>query len=195
MKIRQKHITNSSSSSFIIRNSLLTEDQREVLCSDIESPEGDLYATWIPFSYNKKKNTWTTECSCNQDEIVENLERHHIPYTAEIHYGHYIYIYDGKYRLEATNWGEILNTYGVGHALMWKRVLKKVEKEDTLVNEIMVYTPENGDDKGTKLANLSNKGIEELEKRDEEHSEKESCWQQINDRDFEKENNEENGNT
>ena len=138
MKIRSGFVSNSSSSSFIVRRGdvidkkkLITSQQDAVLkkygfrktmmiSSDAVPPFYD-EAAWIKEDRRVEMESdpqfrwnWCYEITCNQDEVSMFLVKNKIPFVASTHYGHYTWIYTPEFdRITiATNVGRIMETYG-----------------------------------------------------------------------------------
>lgn len=139
MKIRSGFVSNSSSSSFIVRRTApITLDDKIVLTKEQEdalvkfgfrktfafTPE-QVPAFHDDVEWKKEKSflrkkeyrnrfNYGYEVTCNQDEVMTFLIENKIPFIATCHYGHETVIYspvDDKV-YTATNFGDIMTTYG-----------------------------------------------------------------------------------
>lgn len=140
MKIRSGFVSNSSSSSFIVRRTVpITLDNKVEL-----TPEQDKALEKFGFrktfaftpeqvpafhdteEWKKEKQclrrkeyrnryNYGYEVTCNQDEVITFLIENKIPFLASCHYGHETIIYDPKTDkvYVGVNFGDIMTTYGV----------------------------------------------------------------------------------
>lgn len=124
MKTRAGFVSNSSSSSFVVRRfddmfssnkkSCLTKEQEKLL----KENRFVLQICYYPHQVDMvnrattKKDLqiadWVKSVSCNQDYEIEFLLQHRISFMADVHYEHYTMIYDGKsdVLLIAQNYGK-----------------------------------------------------------------------------------------
>lgn len=147
MKTRQGFVSNSSSSSFIVRRLDSNTDAK------MTTPEQDLAlagfgfrktiahnphqvpafhdkkawkeeAKWMRRKYYKTGFNYGYEITCNQDEVITFLIENRISFVASCHYGHESIIYDSKENVIyiGQNYGAIMETYGVREYLLDKRV-------------------------------------------------------------------------
>ena len=147
MKIRNGFVSNSSSSSFVVRAnkstydkdgkfkcyvSTITNEQRKALkkfgfCkTNAYSPQG---VEWLLEEERKNnelgKNYNYGYCiTCNQDDVTKFLLENQIPFIADIHYGHTTLIFDGKTVEEAVNYGTIMAMYSESYSDYEKAELK-----------------------------------------------------------------------
>jgi len=124
MKIRNGFVSNSSSSSFLVKchewypksTVLLTKKEEELLqkfgfkkvsCSFADQVACELYHDFKP-KIRKEHDNYGYDVSCNQDEVIFFLLKHNIPFEASIHYNHsnIVYVRDSKHFLELQNYGE-----------------------------------------------------------------------------------------
>jgi len=117
MKARNGFISNSSSSSFVVprfedtmgkRKKLLLKNDEIKLKKFGFSLGLNFYPDQVRLSSDDEKlnpeldreilksANWCQYVSCNQDETIEFLLKNRISFTADIYYGHYSMIYDGK---------------------------------------------------------------------------------------------------
>lgn len=135
MKIRNGFVSNSSSSSFVVRRYESVGGMiKNVLAEDddigLQQLGFKLQMAYYPdqvsefvedHSINEKLDSflvdlhhWCKHVSCNQDEIVEFLLKARISFTADIHYGHSSMVYDGPsdVLLIAQNFGKQIQMSG-----------------------------------------------------------------------------------
>lgn len=108
MKIRNGFVSNSSSSSFVVRRckdfmytiSNLSEDQLQKM---------DKYG----FKYIQSVDEYVYDVACNEDSVIDFLIENKIPFEAKTHYGHYTQIYnpDTNTLVKGVNFGEMYATY------------------------------------------------------------------------------------
>ena len=108
MKLRSGFVSNSSSSSFVVESkdpryggSLLTKSQEKLLTK---------------YGFNDESFTKTYDVTCNQDDVIEFLVKHRIPFKAECHYEHESVIYKGgSYVYKFPNYGKEITMYDQYH--------------------------------------------------------------------------------
>lgn len=132
MKHRYGFVSNSSSSSFLVKNwdvfdqkKILSEEDEQkliefgfkpvqthnsmaVACADwkMESlaPDAEEEEPALSYGYN---------VSCNQSDVIEWLVSHEIPFEALCHYGHHSVIFDGENVYTIPNFGIEAEMHGV----------------------------------------------------------------------------------
>lgn len=132
MKIREGFVSNSSSSSFVVRFRNAISEEHESLMANEEDIKKlvnygfVLSGTANPFDINKKGFVDTNkkyaialkyEVTCNEDFVTAFLIRNNIPFQASIHYENEFYQFrrgDNKI-LSAMNFGQISAMYGTEH--------------------------------------------------------------------------------
>jgi len=133
MKIRNGFVSNSSSSSFIVRYNdyILLEEKSPIEdVSDAKVRKLEKYgfkkakfytATQITgnpkdkhYKVGKKdKYNYVYDVSCNEDDVVKFLIRNKIPFEGTLQYDFFFVKYDGKDKIIfATNYGIILQGHG-----------------------------------------------------------------------------------
>ena len=141
MKIRNGFVSNSSSSSFIVRmiNDALFKVKKENIASKEDIKLLEEYGfhksnRFSPFSSNEnipEKDDWSSMrywVSCNQDEIIYFLLKNNIPFKASVHYDNYYISYkkDSKYMLKFNNFGISCEMYGED-----EEALKEIENSSS----------------------------------------------------------------
>jgi hypothetical protein len=138
MKTRQGFVSNSSSSSFIVRRQGLRDDIiQTTTIQDLALKEFGFRKTTahnphqLPPFHDKEE--WKTERKllrlkvykkgfnfgyeviCNQNVVITFLVENRISFVAACHYGHESVLYDGKTDTMhvGVNYGSIMETYGV----------------------------------------------------------------------------------
>ena len=115
MKVRNGYVSNSSSSSFVVKvRDFSLKKNNKILISkkDIEKLtefgfewmggyEGNILfcpekvvKSMNEFNENEQINLYM-DCTCNEDEIYEFLFKNKIPFIASIHYDHELWVYNG----------------------------------------------------------------------------------------------------
>ena len=135
MKIRNGFVSNSSSSSFIVQikktlvnpkqNMIANEEDIKKL-ADYGFVKTRKHSPINAFSMDTiKEDTEPNKCYymlhnviCNQKEVIEFLIQNNIPFKACCHYDQQFYLYckDSEYIIAATNYGNIIDMYGVDKA-------------------------------------------------------------------------------
>jgi len=144
MKTRNGFVSNSSSSSFVVRYKvwewenksisapLLTPEEVKMLTKQGFTLSNHTHPSHVEncnLSKTKIKEdmdiTMVKSVSCNQDDEIGFLLSHNIPFTASVHYGHQHVIFEkgSKHIYILQNYGCEAETYqrGIKHHLkMWK---------------------------------------------------------------------------
>ena len=97
MKIRHGFVSNSSTGSFIVK--AWSQDQEKDLLDYGFIQSDDSYLHF--------------KVTCNEDEVIDWLTQHGIPFKASCHYGHYTALFDGKELVTIENPGIVAYTYGL----------------------------------------------------------------------------------
>lgn len=129
MKTRVGFVSNSSSSSFIVwnwdylDNKTLLDKKQVKLLEDFGFIPTDTYNLMdVECRTNdelKKKDSSKAPCSyaygvtCNQEDVIEYLVAHKIPFRALCHYGHWVCLFDGKLIRRIPNFGLQAEMHGV----------------------------------------------------------------------------------
>lgn len=130
MKIRQGFISNSSSSSFVVR---IKDDQVFMIPDDLLANEEDIeklkkygfQPSNITHVFDRQDTmiksgdpdyhiSMKYSVVCNQCEVIYFLVKNNIPFKASCHYDQEFMSYkkDSDYILKAYNFGEVLDMYG-----------------------------------------------------------------------------------
>jgi len=136
MKIRSGFVSNSSSSSFVVRRCDLSKPKCPVILTKSQEKalekygfrrtcahsNGQLPPFWDKTAWSKEtKNVkairdfnYGYEITCNQDEVIHFLIQKKVPFIALCHYGHSTVIYDPETDTLTTgvNYGAIMEMHG-----------------------------------------------------------------------------------
>lgn len=127
MKIRIGFISNSSSSSFVVwnfdgREFLLNEKQIKLL-EDFGFIPSDTYSIMDVECRTEKELrkkdesmrplSYVYSVHCNQEDVIEYLVNHKIPFRSLCHYGHWVCLFDGKTIYRIPNFGLQAEMHGV----------------------------------------------------------------------------------
>jgi len=132
MKIRNGFVSNSSCSSFLIRNwecldqkKLLSEEQIEKLVEygfkpvntystmALECADWRFESLAMPDDWEEPPLGYAYGVTCNQDDVIEYLVAHEIPFKALCHYGHQSVIFDGDVVYIIPNFGIEAEMHGI----------------------------------------------------------------------------------
>jgi hypothetical protein len=130
MKKRTGFVSNSSTSSFIVsvfdkhgKKRVITKAQEKALLGRQFVYVSHRSPSHIsgPNLLNKSAEQATDQrylgfwVVCNQDEEIDWLVEHRIPFTASCHYGHENVFFDGEELISLPNYGHMGETYGIQH--------------------------------------------------------------------------------
>jgi len=149
MKIRNGFVSNSSSSSFLIRywdfheqKVFLTEEQIKKLedygfkpvntysIMDIECADWKLESLAPDENWTEPPLSYGFGVTCNQSDVVEWLVANEIPFKALCHYGHESIIFDGEKIYTIPNFGIEAEMYGVDSVDEYFDNKKTLKKKD-----------------------------------------------------------------
>jgi len=148
MKIRSGFVSNSSSSSFVVRvrewglNPKMLIDWttfHKLMDYGFKPSKDHLYASRVEEGVKPHKarsfegmstgiySLWYSVV-CNQDDVIEWLVRNDIPFTASCHYGHESVFWDGKSKYVTTlpNYGRQAETYGLHEEIDYRNQTGKL---------------------------------------------------------------------
>ena len=160
MKIRNGFVSNSSSSSFVVRRH--TFETKDVLITDKQQKKLEKFGfrktmahhpNDVPAFYNeaawKSENTrikdlkeddifgynYGYEITCNQDDVIGYLIKNKISFVGSCHYGHETVIYNAETDVLKTgiNYGERMSTYGTEEEL-------ELSKTKPITSICLLYT-------------------------------------------------------
>ena len=167
MKIRLGFFANSSSSSFIItlkddflyKNEIFLKKNQIIELEKFGFKKTQIHNPY-DFEFSSKEDRekinekypciyYGYDVTCNQDEVIEFLVKHRIPFRASIHYSDYTYIYDGGDRVYS------LPNYGN----MFPCIMDKKSDVPKMIGDILM---ENGLPEILHITNfMDNKGKKE----------------------------------
>ena len=154
MKFRNGFVSNSSSSSFVVRdkkmfedNAILTDKERELLkdygfqetwIAHPSKLEAMSYDEPIPVGDMDNCRHFACRVACNQDNVIKFLISNNIPFIAACNYGHNMVIYerDSNEVITIQNPGCIIETYGTDMIKEWEeyenvlQCITKIQKEE-----------------------------------------------------------------
>ena len=131
MKTRSGFVSNSSSSSFIVKamddsfakkpKKALTAGQTRLLKKNGFQLSLAYYPDQVDYGHSKKLSAadkrfanWTRFVSCNQEDEITFLLKNQISFSADLHYGHRSMEYDGKtdVLIISQNFGKQIQMWG-----------------------------------------------------------------------------------
>ena len=167
MKTRNGFVSNSSSSSFVVKYKKMSYDaiakkpvetfllnehevkllqEQDFTLSNLTHPSHveTSQEKWAPGGVKVKDNqdiTLIKSVSCNQDEEMDFLVAHNIPFIANVHYGHQHVFFerDGKYVYILQNYGDEAETYFQGDIKGYLKMLKTAKTEPVVKIPVKHY--------------------------------------------------------
>lgn len=167
MKTRMGFVSNSSSSSFIVQNwdymkeKFLLDKKQVELLEDFGFVPSDTYnlmeVECSTYEELRHKSEIASPCSyvysvsCNQEDVIEYLVAHKIPFRSLCHYGHWVCLFDGENIYKIPNLGLQAEMHGVEDLYndFDKTDMDKLIKKET-VNDYAKSTK--------RILNMSSKG-------------------------------------
>lgn len=112
MKTRSGFVSNSSTSSFIVRVKDIFSVKSKGKGNRIISKEQESLLLGYGFKSNPYRDTLEKEILCNQDIVMTFLVKNKIPFTADINYECQSVVYDGGDKIVfGTNFGKSISMY------------------------------------------------------------------------------------